>query len=41
MVKAGLIMNFTGIFVITLLFYLWGRFSLGIDFTSLPDWAMP
>lgn len=39
MAKAGIFMNFTGVFLITLGFYFLGRYILGIDMGSFPDWA--
>ena len=40
MAKAGLMMNFIGIVLITLAMYFWGRFVFGIDVGVMPDWAI-
>ena len=41
MIKAGFIINITGIIIITLLFYLIGMNLFGIDTAIFPEWALP
>jgi len=40
MSRTGLILNFAGVFLITLAFYYLGRIILGIDLGQIPDWAV-
>lgn len=39
MVKAGILLNISGIIVATLVMYFWGTLVFGIDVTVFPDWA--
>jgi hypothetical protein len=38
MAKTGLIINFIGIAVVTLVFYFLGTWVFGVDISSFPDW---
>jgi sodium-dependent dicarboxylate transporter 2/3/5 len=39
MVKAGILLNITGILIATLITYFWGTLVFDIDIASFPDWA--
>ncbi len=39
MVKAGILLNISGIIVATLVMYFWGTLVFGIDAAVFPDWA--
>jgi len=39
MVKAGILLNISGIIISTLLMYFWGTLVFDIDVTAFPDWA--
>ncbi len=40
MAKTGIILNITGIIIVTLVMYFWGTVVFSIDVTSFPDWAV-
>jgi sodium-dependent dicarboxylate transporter 2/3/5 len=41
MLKAGILLDFVSVFIITLVMYYWGTIIFGIDVTVFPDWAIP
>ena len=40
MVRTGLIMNFAGVFIVTLSVYFIARLVFGIELDSFPEWAL-
>lgn len=39
MVRTGILLNITGIIIVTLIMYFWGVLVFNIDITVFPDWA--
>jgi len=40
MAKTGILLNFAGVIIITLIMYFWGTLVFGIDVTQFPEWAV-
>jgi len=40
MARTGLIINFIGIIIVTLMFYFLGTLVFGVDINTFPDWGV-